>query len=55
MAKTAKNSSGSKTVESLKHDEATRKNVPTAMRPRTPADVTDARILGHGDFVEHNL
>ena len=31
MAKTPKNSTGStKTVESLKHDEATRKNIPTA-------------------------
>ena len=30
MAKTPKNSAGSKTVESLKHDEATRKNIPTA-------------------------
>ena len=30
MAKTPKSSSGSKTVESLKHDEATRKNIPTA-------------------------
>jgi hypothetical protein len=44
-----------KTVESLKHDEATRKNIPIAMRPRTPADVTDARILGHGDFVAQIL
>jgi len=26
-----------------------------ARRPRTPADVTDARILGHGDFVEQIL
>jgi hypothetical protein len=34
-----------KTVESLKHDEAMRKNIPTAMRPRMPADVADARIL----------
>jgi adenine-specific DNA-methyltransferase len=30
MAKTTKNSSKAKTVESLKHDEATRKNIPTA-------------------------
>jgi len=30
MAKTAKNSTGAKSVESLKHDEATRKNIPTA-------------------------
>lgn len=30
MAKKAKNSTGAKTVESLKHDEATRKNIPTA-------------------------
>jgi putative transposase len=26
-----------------------------AMRPRTPADIADARILGHGDFVEQIL
>jgi len=30
MAKTTKNGSKAKTVESLKHDEATRKNIPTA-------------------------